>query len=167
MVRLLLGQSVFPPARFVLELPGARGASILLWNPAHFRIPDIGHPLISADAVGTKPACIRLAAFRDVAPIHRTIESMSESEGERTQDQEPPLPKKPKLCEEAAFGEVAAPGGGARSEDAPAIMFGGLVCKFLKEADVGITEYISPQSGFFAILKHRLRLEPAQNSSAQ
>ena len=79
-----------------------------------------------------------------------------------------PLPKKQKLDvvpkqiaeekeEEEASAAVHVPGsGGARageSGDNPEIMWGG---KFLKEADVGITQYISSQPGFFAILKQRL-----------
>ena len=79
-----------------------------------------------------------------------------------------PLPKKQKLDvvpkqiaeekeEEEASAAVHVPGSsGARageSGDNPVIMWGG---KFLKAADVGITEYISSQPGFFAILKQRL-----------
>ena len=76
------------------------------------------------------------------------------SHAEESAEQEP-LAKRPKLCSE---GEAAgARDGGARPEEgeAPPIMLGGLVCKFLKEADVGITEYVSTQPGFFAILKQR------------
>ena len=72
-------------------------------------------------------------------------------------DQEP-LPKKPKLCtntEEEAAGTDGGARPAAEKGEPPAIMLGGLICKFLKEADVGITEYVSTQSGFFAILKQR------------
>ena len=70
------------------------------------------------------------------------------------EDQEP-FPKRQKLC---SGGKEEAATSGARTEqkgDTPSTMLGGLVCKFLKEADVGITEYVSPQPGFFAILKQR------------
>ena len=81
---------------------------------------------------------------------------------------QPPL-KKQKL--NAAGGEIEEKGaeaGGNECGEDPAIMWGGLG-KFLKEADVGITEYISSQPGFFAILKQRsymctLRLHTPNNS---
>ena len=75
-----------------------------------------------------------------------------------------PLPKKQKLCSAIASAEgpagegleaAAARAGDSGESPAPAIMlaWGG---KFLREADAGITEYISSQPGFFAILKQRL-----------
>ena len=70
------------------------------------------------------------------------------------EDQEP-FPKRQKLC---SGGKEEAATDGARAEEkgeTPSTMLGDLVCKFLKEADVGITEYVSPQPGFFAILKQR------------
>ena len=85
---------------------------------------------------------------------------MSDAVVASTEDQEP-LPKRQKLCgsSSCAEDEEAAADGGARPEEkgeTPSNMLGGLLCKFLKEADVGITEYVSPQPGFFAILKQRL-----------
>lgn len=66
-----------------------------------------------------------------------------------------PPPKKQKLnAEGEEIEEKGAEAGGSECGEDPAIMWGGLG-KFLKEADVGITEYISSQPGFFAILKQR------------
>lgn len=80
------------------------------------------------------------------------------SDAECIRDKEP-LPKRQKLCsEELTAVEEAAASVGARAGDIgepSEIMWGGGACKFLKEADVGITEYISSQPGFFAILKQR------------
>lgn len=81
------------------------------------------------------------------------------SDADCIQDQQPP-PKRQKLCSASGEGitadeEAAAASAGARAGDIgepPEIMWGS---KFLKEVDVGITEYISSQPGFFAILKQR------------
>lgn len=91
------------------------------------------------------------------------------SDVECTEDQQP-LPKRQKLCsasgEEIAADEeaAAASSAGARAGDIaikepPDIMWSSGTCKFLKEADVGITEYISSQPGFFAILKQRSNID--------
>ena len=83
---------------------------------------------------------------------------MSDAVTSSAEDLEP-LPKRLKLSSEEDEAAAAASGeGGARTGDegeTPSTMLGGLVCKFLKEADVGITEYVSSQPGFFAILKQR------------
>ena len=76
------------------------------------------------------------------------------SDAESIHDQEP-LPKRQKLSDATA--EKTAARDAARAEDngdTPAIS---PVRKFMKEADVGITEYIDSQPGFFAILKERLK----------
>lgn len=85
------------------------------------------------------------------------------SDAECTEDQQP-LPKRQKLC--SASGEeieAADASVGARAGDVgepPEInMPGSGSWKFLKEADVGITEYISSQPGFFAILKQRFNTD--------
>lgn len=72
-----------------------------------------------------------------------------------------PPPKKQKLnAEGEEIEEKGAEAGGSECGEDPAIMWGGFG-KFLKEADVGITEYISSQPGFFAILKQRSHMCPS------
>lgn len=87
---------------------------------------------------------------------------MSDAVTSSAEDLEP-LPKRLKLSSDAhtedeAAAAAASGEGGARTGDegeTPSTMLGGLVCKFLKEVDVGVTEYVSSQPGFFAILKQR------------
>ena len=69
-----------------------------------------------------------------------------------------PQPKRVKLCStDTVEGEEATSSSGACTEETGETTekLGGLLCKFLREADVGITEYICPLPGFFAVLKQR------------
>lgn len=76
---------------------------------------------------------------------------------------EEPLPKRRKLDSGEDLVEGATSVGTNKGENVcrenPAIIeCGGMDCKFLKEGDVGIIEYVSSQAGFFAILKQRLQI---------
>lgn len=67
-----------------------------------------------------------------------------------------PVPKRQKLsctrAEEISVEETVTDASCHASVD---VDESGLVRKFLKEADVGITEFVCRQPGFFAILKQR------------
>ena len=142
----------------VPQLTQRRGS---MHAPAIYLVTDYNvriRPLIFANSTSPRMRnllCIRFALTR-ILSASAAAQMMSSAESIRDQE---PLPKRQKLSD--ATGEEDAARGAARAEDNgaggnPAITLGDPVRKFMKEADVGITEYINSQPGFFAILKERL-----------